>query len=215
MMRCLLLVLPAILVCSACQKQEPKGTAPNQVAASAAKPGWKEIKSAGFSLSVPPDWQPIDLTSGDLEKLISAAAESNPGVKNSEATIRAAAASGAIKMMAFGELSDGFAENVNVVVLDQPTTLTPEQMREAFEREITPMLVSGSKTTSEKVSLPAGEGYRMHSQLSMGPGKTLSSHAYIFSKDKKSFTITFTTTPAKKDKMTKLSGEIMQTFRIG
>lgn len=205
-------MLVVLAFVSACGPKTSGGTASRTVAQSAAKPGWKEIKSSGIAISAPPDWNPLDLSAKDLDTLIASSIEANPGIKSSEAMIRGAAASGAIKIIAFGPTAGTFTPNFNVVVMEGPTTPTADELKTMYEREIKPLLVPGASPEAESVQLPAGKAYRMLSRLAMA--QEVASIAYVFGHDRKAYTITFSDLPENLEKSKALAAQVMETIRV-
>jgi len=183
------------------------------------KDGWKEVKSAGFSLHVPNDWTPVDLTSANLDAIIDEASKQNEGAKMAAAQFKQIAAAGMVKLMIYGKVDPAgpFAENMNVVVMPANAVPTADQMVEAYKAQIKPLSAPGTDQTGGPHSMPAGDGVKMHSELAMASGnaKSVASLAYMLPKDGKMFTITFSSLPGRAADMEKLADEIMQSFKVG
>ncbi len=235
MLRILLLsMLIASLALAGCaKKEEAGGSASGSTPSSTSKPdapegsgtasttpndGWKEVKSAGFSLHVPSDWTPLDLTASNLEAIIDEAAKANEGVKMQAAQFKQIAASGMVKLMVYGTVDPAgpFAENLNVVVMPAPQVPTSDQMVEEYKKQITPMAVPGSSQTGGPHKIPAGEAVKMRSELAMASGKATSvaSLAYMVPTGGKMYTVTFSCLPGRAAEMEKLADEVMQTLKV-
>ncbi|HRK21013.1 MAG TPA: hypothetical protein PLX06_04365 [Fimbriimonadaceae bacterium] len=212
--------LAVLLSTAACgEKKAAEGTAPKTEAASTVKEGWTEIASSGFKVSLPKGWNAIDLTAGDLDKVMDAAMAASPGAKSMEAQIRAAASSGMIKVMALHP-KDGetdFVENMNVVVTDLPSGVTLKQIEEAYRSQVGAMSVPGSEIKGDPVDLPVGKAMRMQTKLNMqsGANKYVASLAYMFAEGGKSYTVTFSSKPDRETAIIAEADEIMSTFKIG
>lgn len=182
------------------------------------KDGWKEIKAAGFQLAVPDDWTPVDLTAENIDKMIDEAAKANEGVRMQAAQFKQLATNGMVKLMVFGQVdpTGPFAENLNVVVTDSPTTPTADQLAEAYKSQITPMATAGTTPSGGPNKLPVADGVKMKSDLALGSGgtKSVASLAFMFAKGGKMYTVTFSSLPGRAAEIEKLADEIMQSFRV-
>lgn len=167
-----------------------------------------------FTLDTPEGWTAVDLTADDVNSFVDEAVKANPRLKESESTIREMALSGSIKLVAFGETFEGFAENLNVVVLDQPKELTASELQQAYLQEMTPLALPGTSPEGEFTDLPAGKAAKMFTQISVGQGKSIASLAYLLSNGKRSFTVTFSSALSRRAEMERLADSAMQTFRF-
>ncbi|MFI5035461.1 MAG: hypothetical protein ACHQFZ_04580 [Acidimicrobiales bacterium] len=70
----------------------------------------------GFSFSIPPGWQKIPLTGGDISGLLDLLTKSDPTMKGALTNEVKQAAKQGIKDFAFGPISHNFASNINVIV---------------------------------------------------------------------------------------------------
>lgn len=194
------------------ETQKPSGES------SALKEGWTEVKASGFQVNVPPKWKAIDLTSSDLSAMIDAASKENEGVRMSASQFKTLAAQGMVKLMVFGEVDPAgpFAENMNVVVTDAPPSITSDMMVEGYKAQMKSMAVPGTDPSGAAYSLPAGEGAKLKTEISMSSGnaKSVSSLAYMVAKGGKLYTITFSSLPGRAAEIEKLADEVMQTLRI-
>lgn len=186
---------------------------------SGSKPGWHQVTvpSAGFSIQVPPDWQAINLTDSDWEKLLQAAAESNAAIKDMAPQLRQAVQSGAMALIAFGQNDQRakFVENLNVVITPDGGRTKPGDLADAYKVGMRAMTVPGESPSAEPVSLPAGEGARGTSRLALGRGgAAVASLCYILPHDGKHFTITFSSSVERAEAVRKVAEEMMTTFKF-
>ncbi|HQU19312.1 MAG TPA: hypothetical protein PLA92_09730 [Fimbriimonadaceae bacterium] len=176
--------------------------------------GSASASGPGFKLDTPEGWTAVDLTADDVNSYIDEAVKANPGLKASEPAIREMALSGSIKLVAFGETFEGFAENLNVVVLDQPKELAASELQQAYLQEMTALAQPGTSPQGELTDLPAGKAAKMFTQISVGQGKSIASLAYMLSNGNRSFTVTFSCPMSRLGAMERLADSVMQTFRF-
>ncbi len=201
-----------------CGSKTEAGTRTREVGASKSKEGWQEVKTSGFSISVPDDWTPIDLAATDLETVIAAAAKANPGVAASSSQIKQMAASGTFKLFVMGDQDPSglFTENLNVVAVSVPAEPPLDDLDKAFRAELAPLVVPGTSPESTRVSLPAGTAIRMSSRIGIGGSSgPVASLGYMIPSGKTIYTVTFSCLEKRAEAMAGIAEEIMATFRPG
>lgn len=196
----------AALVLGACSGNDKVDQAPGSSSASTGTPS--------FTMEAPEGWTAVDLTADDVNAFIDEAVKANPKLKSSESAIRDMATSGSIKFVAFGDTFEGFAENLNVIVLDQPKELTASELQQAYLAEMTAIALPGTSPQGQITDLPAGKAAKMFTQISIGQGKSIASLAYLLGKGKRSYTVTFSSALSRRAEMERLADSAMQTFRI-
>lgn len=105
--------------------------------------GWKNyyLVEEGFSVSLPPEWSHLDLSSDDMDKVIQAGSQINPQVKemfNSE-TLRALIAAG-IKFIAIDSskeaLMNNTSANLNILFMKMPIQISIEDFVDLNQQQI-------------------------------------------------------------------------------
>lgn len=91
--------------------------------------GWQEVGVAGVRIGLPQGYAVVDLTQANLDEAMKEF--SIPGKEGAELIrqAKAAASQGLVKFIAFGPMTDGFRENVNLNVVPAAGA-TLEQVRE-------------------------------------------------------------------------------------
>ncbi len=175
--------------------------------------GKSRVSASNFSLSAPPDWKAIDLTSKDLEKILAGLANDPVGSKMVTA-VRQAAASGMIKLFVFGPGENGFARNFNVVQVDQPRELTLDEVKDADSKELEPIVAS--PVAFKNVKLPSGDALQYESTLKMKApnGSALTSIGYAISRGKQVTTLTFTCMSKDAASMEKTAEQVVNSFEV-
>lgn len=180
---------------------------------------WQAVKTRGLSLKVPKDWQPFDLTSDQLNAVLDEAVRANEGFKASAEQMKAAAASGAVRLFVLGPMlaDQAFRENLNVVVQPAPGAMTPSQLAEAYKGDMSALVIAGTEIRTSEIELPSGKFAKLQSVLSMttatGPQR-ISSQAYMIVHKNEVHTFTFSTLEAKATEFEKTADAIMKTLKF-
>lgn len=120
------LLIAALLILGGCKKSDPDDPVTSPTAATASKtPGMQEFKLEHLSISVPEDWTTLNLTTGEFDKALNAGT-SDPEREKVAKQVRTLAANKAYKLFAADRkhVSNGFADNVNVLELNAPAGMT-------------------------------------------------------------------------------------------
>lgn len=210
--------LAALLTgCSGGSSSDSAQAKPSDSSPVAAKPAFvaKEHKVAGLTIQLPEDWVAVDLTSQDLDKILEKMVEENPNLKSASEGAKAAASSGAIKIMAFDVKngSEKFTDNMNVNILPLPDAKpTLEQLANANIDQI----MSMGKMDKPKLEVaPVGESEMAHLSWNLpmtgpdGVEQKLAFETYIFIRGDEQVTFTFSSMDARSKKFAETAKEIM------
>jgi hypothetical protein len=125
--------------------------------ASLATTGRIEFPDKGFAVTLPDGWTRIDLESGDLEALLTAAGASNPALAEAySGQIKALLASGLV-LFAFGP-NPMAGTNLNILAVPS-LGVSMDLMEQATVAQL--KSVAQGEVASERVMLPAGEALHL------------------------------------------------------
>ena len=134
------------------------------------------------------------------------------------AQVKQLAASGLFKLFVFEEaaVGTGFGTNCNVTMMDAPAGMTPEKAAAQSVTQLEPMLVPGTKATTEAVTFSGGSATKMSSQLKTASPAAPKVHsiAYLMADKGHLYGITFSCAPADFDRIGKLAEQVMETVHF-
>ncbi len=180
-------------------------------------------KDAGFSVSLPHNWEHLDLSADDLDQILSYANETNPQLGDiySSAYLRSLAAAG-IKFMAIDtsvdSLSAGIPTSVNILVSDLPIEIAFDDYVEINIQQLRTMLGENLLITQERVPISFTEAEKITYELEMNDvfGK---SHIVVFNQflilqGKTQYVLTFGTVKEYSDVNKSVFSDIVDSFEI-
>ncbi len=180
-------------------------------------------KDAGFSVSLPHNWEHLDLSADDLDQILSYANETNPQLGDiySSAYLRSLAAAG-IKFMAIDtsvdSLSAGIPTSVNILVSDLPIEIAFDDYVEINIQQLRTMLGENLLITQERVPISFTEAEKITYELEMNDvfGK---SHIVVFNQflilqGKTQYVLTFGTVKEYSDVNKSVFSDIVHSFEI-
>ena len=176
-----------------------------------------EFSEQGFAITLPREWQPVDLSADRMTSSLSAFAGANPqaaalveeqlqSIANARFTFFAAELSPAV-------LDTGFATNVSLLRQPLPTGITldfysqliAKQVQEKFELTAPIALASGSLPAGKLVAL----SYKMR-----GVNGELAVTTYLIMQAQTVYDLTFTTTNAQAESYAQTFAVIAKSFRL-
>lgn len=176
-----------------------------------------EFSEQGFSITLPREWQPVDLSADRMTSSLSAFAGANPqaaalveeqlqSIANARFTFFAAELSPAV-------LDTGFATHVSLLRQPLPTGITldfysqliAKQVQEKFELTAPIALASGSLPAGKLVAL----SYKMR-----GVNGELAVTTYLIMQAQTVYDLTFTTTNAQAESYAQTFAVIAKSFRL-
>lgn len=176
-----------------------------------------EFSEQGFAITLPREWQPVDLSADRMTSSLSAFAGANPqaatlveeqfqSIANARFTFFAAELSPVV-------LDTGFATNVSLlrqplpkgITLDFYGQLTAKQVQEKFELTTPVSLAPGSLPAGKLVAL----SYKMR-----GANGELAVTTYLIMQAQTVYDLTFTTTSAQAESYAQTFAMIAKSFRL-
>jgi len=180
-------------------------------------------KDAGFSVSLPDNWEHLDLSAGDLDQILSYANETNPQLGDiySSTYLRSLAAAG-IKFMAVDtsvdSLSAGIPTSVNILVSELPIEIAFDDYIEINIQQLRNMLSENLLIRQERVPISITEAEKITYELEMNDvfGK---SHMVVFNQflmlqGKTQYVLTFGTVKEFSGANEAVISDIVQSFEI-
>jgi hypothetical protein len=180
-------------------------------------------KDAGFTVSLPDNWEHLDISADDLDLILSYAKETNPQLGDiySSAYLRSLAAAG-IKFMAIDtsvdSLSAGIPTSVNILVSDLPIEISLDDYVEINLRQLRTMLGEDLPMRQERIRISNTEAEKITYELEMNDvfGK---SHIVVFTQflmlqGKTQYVLTFGTVKEFSGANEAVFSEIVQSFEI-
>jgi hypothetical protein len=172
-----------------------------------------EVRSFGFSVGVPSDWQTLNvddvLTEEALESMREADPDLGPFLDAMEAE------DSPIKLFAIDpEPDDGFTANFNVVVLDAPEGTTREEYFQASTAQLEGLGVDGLE--EERVDLPAGDAlHATYEHMRGGTERPLAVSQYVLFEGRTGYTLTYTSLADAFDRHEDEFERSAESFRTG
>ncbi|MEA1976378.1 MAG: hypothetical protein U9N80_00600, partial [Chloroflexota bacterium] len=180
-------------------------------------------QEAGFSVSLPNNWEHLDLSATDLDQILAYAKETNPQLGDiySSTYLRSLAAAG-IKFMAVDtsvdSLSAGIPTSMNILVSDLPIDISLDDYVEINIQQLRTMLGENLLITQERVPVSITEAEKITYELEMNDvfGK---SHIVVFNQflmlqGKTQYVLTFGTVKEYSDVNKVVFSDIVQSFEI-
>jgi len=180
-------------------------------------------QEAGFSVSLPHNWEHLDLSADDLDQILSYAKETNPQLGDiySSTYLRSLAAAG-IKFMAVDtsvdSLSAGIPTSMNILVSELPIEISLDDYVEINIQQLRNMMGENLLITQERVPISVTEAEKITYELEMNDvfGK---SHIVVFNQflmlqGKTQYVLTFGTIKEYYDANMSVFSEIVQSFEI-
>ena len=174
-------------------------------------PGWVEAKSAGVGISLPPDFEVMDLSSGNVDKIVASAEKRYPNQPDMTKMVKQIAASGAMKLVALApDPGPGkFRENLNLIVLPLPTGKSLEDVMDLNRKQFETMANPGTIKV-EKRQFPIGDVCYFQADTPSAQGSH-SSTGYIVLHDGQQFVFTFSSAVSDKDSFALVADKAMKT----
>lgn len=204
---------------------EPTGASSESGSTTATTPdGWGrfEVKGEGFAVNLPPNWEQVDLNSGDVAKSVSDILARTGNTNDSlQSQVEAMAASG-IKFYGFDTskegTSNGITTNINVIKQKIGTKVPLDAIEQANIQQIKDVL-KVENVDSSRVTLPAGEAiklvYSPEMQVTADKKITTALTQYILlSKANDLYVISLTAAPDQADTYTDVFEQIGQSFEV-
>ena len=218
-MRNVRLALPLLLLLGGCHKDDPASVAVAKPAerpaqrdvATGAPSGGKDLTAAGVTLTFPKDWTTFDVSKGQIDAAAEKAFGNDPNGPQMLQTLKAATASGLIKMFVF-DLKDskpGFANNANLIVTASGGATIDQSMATSKSG----LEARGAKVETSKVNLPAGEFGLMKASLKGADGREISATSYTFVDGDNLDVVTFSCPLDQAEAFGAKADAIMKTFR--
>ncbi len=180
-------------------------------------------KDAGFSVSLPHNWEHLDLSADDLDQIWSYANETNPqlGEIYSSTYLRSLAAAG-IKFMAVDtsvdSLSAGIPTSMNILVSDLPIEISLDDYVDVNIQQLRTLLGENLLITQERVPISNTEAEKITYELEINDvfGK---SHIVVFNQflmlqGKTQYVLTFGTVEEYSSANKAVFSNIVQSFVI-
>jgi hypothetical protein len=206
--RALLALAVAALLVAACGggADEPRKTAETAGFAT------YEVKSAGFSIDVPEDWETASVDKVFNEEAMDKFGEENPELAPFMDAV--GQPNSPVKLFAFDpDVEAGLVTNLNVIVEDLPGALSREEYFDANVRQIEE-IINPPSLTDERVQLPAGEALHLAYEGDFS-GRTVSIEQFALFSDGQGFILTYTTAPDRVDEYAADFERSARSFRIG
>ena len=185
--------------------------------------GWQTFtqNEFNFSISLPENWMLLDLTSSDLEELLSDVTNANPdfGDVFSSESLQAQAAAG-IKLMALdlSTLSTESGSSMSVVASELPVTMSLSNITELNITQLKALLGEDVAITQETVNANGMEMTKLTYQTPFndpsGVSFILHYMQMIAIHGKMQYVLTFTSTPETYQEQEAAFDEIVNTFQV-
>lgn len=173
--------------------------------------GWQTVKTASFSIALPKDWQVIDMTSGDMDKMLSGVSFPKDDGGKMKQQILALAKQGIFKLYAFGPNKDNnFQENLNVNVTPAGGMTDLKVIKDASEKQ---MATLAKETNSSIESNPDRIVLNsvMETQTPNG-AVTYATHAHMLIHNDQCYTFTFSTSPSNRSRIEGIAKDAVKTI---
>lgn len=187
--------------------------------------GWTNYlyQELGFSISLPPKWALLDLNSGDVETMLSAASETNPELASlfSSSYLTNMVAAG-IRLIAVDtdadSLTAGVSTNLNVLVLDLPFVMTMEDYIEVNKEQIISMLGQETLINQQTVMLGNVEAEMFEYEAVLndvyGNPHSVTFQQYLLLDGKTQYILTITSTKENFNRNATLFAGIASSFNL-
>jgi hypothetical protein len=182
-----------------------------------------EPANAGFSLALPPSWQPLDRDTVKpfLEQGLKQLQDKNSQISSSLATqVQTVFASSYIKFFGFDSLNlGGFATNVNVLRQAIGASITLDAYVKLNLSQIGTVIKLAKPVEQKKASLAVGEAVQLQYQWDLtvpatGQPVNITTLQYMLIYNKNAYIVTFTGLTDELEQNLPLFTKIMDTFRL-
>ena len=208
-----MLVPTVLLVCSiSCGNQNPPELATEGVKKTTPSPDGQVYQGDDFSITLPKTWKMVDFSHGDLDSLWNIVSK-EPKFAGMESMLKSMSANKQIKFFALiPEYSEnGFAANLNALVVPLPSGISPEQVFKANQDQIAQLF--GKPVVQQNVAGNGGNAARFDYVNTTQSGK--SSHVSIIAVTKgKQIALTFTFPEGEMDRANELVEEIVSSITL-
>jgi hypothetical protein len=187
--------------------------------------GWLryELTDAGFAISLPPEWTPLDMNAETVDEMLSAAGENNPALDQfmSATAVRSMAAAG-IKFMALDtsvdSLSSNMVTNLNLLQSDLPFEISLDTYVEVNIEQIQEIMDISSEVSHERVELGGREAefitYVAVLNDVYGQSQSTVFYQYLMLEGSTQYVLTFTNLEEFDEANVPIFAEIAQSFEI-
>lgn len=194
-------------------------------AISTGEDGWQNYlyKEYGFSLSLPPQWRHLDLSTDDFDEMFSVASDAIPelGALFSSEYIKNLAAEG-IKLIALDispdSLGSGFPTSVNVLVVDLPMDIAFDDLVELTVVQLKYMFGEDSGLTQETRLLGGIEAEKIEYQAEtndiFGQPHNVTYQQYLMLDGRTQYVLTFGSVEDLIGQNKEIFSEISQSFEL-
>lgn len=177
----------------------------------AAKGDGQVFKGDGYSLSMPKNWQVIDLRGGDFKKGM-AEVSKDPKMANVAAAVEQAAQNKQMKLFAvMAEPVDGFAPNLNILEVPVPMDMPESKVFEENVKQIATMTKAKPEQEIRKLGSTNVLVLRWGTEMMSNP---LSMTTALVWKNKTQYVFTFTTNGSQKGKPSKEIDGVIDSIRF-
>ena len=186
---------------------------------SSASPGGEtkthRVPEHGFTVALPGDWDAISPSQALSEEELRTIRKENPAISRYIDAVTGP--DSPIKFFAFDpDPVDGFATNLNVIVLPVGDAVSLDDLVQAAVKELERLPTRTSDVERERVELAAGEAVRLRYRQTLeteGGTTELSTTQYNLVEEGTSFILTFTTLPVEVDELDPVFAAAAESFR--
>ena len=173
------------------------------------------VAEHGFELLLPVDWRPISPSQALTEEELRTLREENPGIDRYVDAVMGP--DSPIAFFAFDpDPVDGFATNLNVVVLPVGDAVSLDDLAEAAVEELERLPTRTSEVGQDRVELPAGEAVRLRYRQTLNTEsgeQELATTQYNLVASETSYILTFTTLPKELERLEPVFQAAAESFR--
>jgi len=196
---------------AACGGEDGGGDATNE----AGETKTHRVADHGFEISLPADWRTISPSEALSQDEIREIREQNPEISRYLDAVTGP--NSPIKFFAFDpDAVNGFATNLNVIVLPVGEAVTLDELVEAAQTELERLPTRTSEVEEERVELPAGKAARLRYRQTIetdGGTQELATTQYSMVEAGTSYILTFTTLPEELDRLDPVFLAAAESFR--
>ena len=175
----------------------------------------------GFAVTLPTQWQMIDLSADRLQQNLQALADANPQVaaiveKQVQPLVNARFSFYAVELND-DVLNRGFATTANLLKLPLPADISLDFYAQLMAKQAEEKYGLTSPISLTPDSLPAGKSIMLTYEISettSGVNQALAVTQYLIMQGQTVYALTFTTTPAQADSYTATFATIAESFSI-
>jgi hypothetical protein len=172
---------------------------------------------AGFSLSVPSDWEAVKAGQALSSEKAEEFRRDNPEIERYIDAV--SGPDSPVKFLAFDpDVEGGFATNVNVLLIEFGRKISFEQWERTAVAEVENLASRSGELETGHEELPQGQAVRLDYEQEFRFGtdvRTVATTQYGFVEDARSFVLTFTTLPEQSDAYADVFRAVAASFRVG